>query len=235
MKGIAKLIDEDARELPAYPVGEAAHYLRLPMATVRSWAVGRSYPTRGGATRSLPVLSLPLKRPPVLSFLNLAEVHVLAAITRDHAVPLQRVRRAVKYLERTFGTAHPLVEKAFETDGRDLFVREAERLINVSQDGQTAIREALDLYLARIEWDEAGLAARLFPFTGRAVLGAPRAVVIDPQIAFGKPVLVGTSIPTQIIAERFKAGESEAQLAVDYGRDRSEIEEAIRCELAVAA
>ena len=48
-------------------------------------------------------------------------------------------------------------------------------------------------------------------------------------------MLAGTSIPTQIIAERFKAGESEAQLAVDYGRDRSEIEEAIRCELAVAA
>lgn len=235
MKEPARLMNENPRVLPAYTVGEAAHYLRLPVATVRAWAVGRSYPTRGGATRSLPVLGLRVRRPPMLSFLNLAEVHVLAAITRDHDVPLQRVRRAVKYLERAFGTAHPLVEKVFETDGRDLFVREAERLINVSREGQTAIREALDLYLARVEWDEAGLAARLFPFTGRAVLGAPRAVVIDPCIAFGKPVLAGTSIPTQVIAERFKAGESEAQLAADYGRRRSEIEEAIRCELAVAA
>lgn len=48
-------------------------------------------------------------------------------------------------------------------------------------------------------------------------------------------MLAGTSIPTLAIAERFKAGESEAELALDYGRDRMEIEEAIRCELAVAA
>ena len=235
MTGPARLMDEDPRVFPAYTVGEVAHYLRLPAATVRSWAAGRSYPSLGGVTRSLPVLALPVKKPPTLSFLNLAEVHVLAAITRDHDVPLQRARRAVKYLERAFGTAHPLVERTFETNGRDLFIREAERLINVSRDGQTAIREALDLYLARIEWDEAGLATRLFPFTGKAVEGAPRAVMIDPGVAFGRPVLVGTSIPTQSIAERFKAGESEAQLATDYGRDRSEIEEAIRCELAVAA
>ena len=235
MKEAAKPIPEDPRQLPAYTLGEAAHYLRLPVATVRSWAVGRPYPSRGIVTRSLPVLALPVKKRPTLSFLNLAEVHVLAAITRDHDVPLQRVRRAVKYLERSFGSAHPLVEKVFETNGRDLFIRESERLINVSRDGQTAIREILDLYLARIEWDESGLAKRLFPFTGMAVHGAPRAVMIDPGVAFGRPVLVGTSIPTQIIAERFKAGESEAQLAADYGRDPSEIEEAIRCELAVAA
>ena len=59
--------------------------------------------------------------------------------------------------------------------------------------------------------------------------------MIDPGVAFGRPVLAGTSIPTIAIAERFKAGESEAELALDYGREESEIEEAIRCELAVAA
>jgi uncharacterized protein (DUF433 family) len=156
-------------------------------------------------------------------------------MTRDHDIPLQRVRLAVKYLARRFDTAHPLVERSFETDGRDLFVREAERLINVTREGQTAIREALDLYLTRIEWDACGLAARLFPFTGRAHAAAPRAVVIDPRLAFGRPVLVGTSIPTATIAERFKAGESEEEIALDYGRRRAEIEEAIRCELAIAA
>jgi uncharacterized protein (DUF433 family) len=128
-----------------------------------------------------------------------------------------------------------LVDRRFETNGRDLFVREAEQLINVTRDGQTAIREALDLYLARIEWDPSGLAARLFPFTGKAHTDAPRAVMIDPRVAFGRPVLAGTSISTLAIAERFKAGESEAELAHDYGREESEIEEAIRCELAVAA
>jgi uncharacterized protein (DUF433 family) len=225
----------EASSLASYTIGEAAHYLRLPQATVRAWAVGRGYPTQHGTKRAQPVLDIPSGKPPMLSFLNLIETHVLAAMTRDHDIPLQRVRRAVRYLADTSGTPRPLVDRQFETNGRDLFVREAERLINVTQDGQTAIREALDLYLTRIEWDASGLAARLFPFTGRAYTGAPRAVMIDPRVAFGKPVLAGTSIPTLAIAERFKAGESEAELARDYGREESEIEEAIRCELAVAA
>jgi uncharacterized protein (DUF433 family) len=37
------------------------------------------------------------------------------------------------------------------------------------------------------------------------------------------------------VAERFKAGESLAELAADYGRDVTEIQEAIRCELDLAA
>ena len=56
------------------------------------------------------------------------------------------------------------------------------------------------------------------------------AVVIDPYVSFGRPVLVGTGIPTAVIAARYKAGESVDDLADDYGRSREEIEEAIRCE-----
>ena len=48
-------------------------------------------------------------------------------------------------------------------------------------------------------------------------------------------MLAGTGIPSAMIAERYKAGESVHELAKDYGRDRREIEEAIRCELAVEA
>ena len=42
-------------------------------------------------------------------------------------------------------------------------------------------------------------------------------------------------IATAVIAERYKAGESVDQLAEDYGRNRLEIEEAIRCELPLEA
>ena len=65
--------------------------------------------------------------------------------------------------------------------------------------------------------------------------GEPRLVVIDPLVSFGRPVLAGTGIPTAIIAERYKAGESIDELANDYGRQRYEIEESIRCELEVEA
>ncbi len=38
-----------------------------------------------------------------------------------------------------------------------------------------------------------------------------------------------------MIAERYKGGESIAELAGDYDRSATEIEEAIRCELRIAA
>ncbi|PYJ79517.1 MAG: hypothetical protein DME69_04350, partial [Verrucomicrobia bacterium] len=35
--------EQDVRELPAYGVAEAAHYLLVPRATLRSWVAGMSY------------------------------------------------------------------------------------------------------------------------------------------------------------------------------------------------
>lgn len=225
----------DARLLPAYTIGEAARYLRLPLPTLRAWATGRAYMTGTGRRRSLPALTIAGTKPPMLSFVNLIEAHVLAAITRDYDVPLQRVRRALTFLGREFQSKHPLIDRIFETNRHDLFIREAGKLVNVTREGQAALDQTLDLYLSRIEWDDVGVAARLYPFTGRAEAGMPKAVVIDPRIAFGKPVLAHTSVPTVVVAERFKAGESLAALAEDYGRDATEIQEAIRCELELAA
>jgi uncharacterized protein (DUF433 family) len=56
-------------------------------------------------------------------------------------------------------------------------------------------------------------------------------VLIDPQISYGRPVLVGTGIPTAALAERYKAGDSIRNLADDYSLSTDAIEEAIRCEL----
>ncbi len=89
----------------------------------------------------------------------------------------------------------------------------------------------LQAYLRRVEWDAAGVVARLYPFTRKRTPDEPKAVVIDPRISFGRPVLAGSGIPTAVIAERYKAGESIDELADDYGRERLAIEEAIRCEL----
>ena len=36
---------QDPRELPTYGIVEAAHYLLIPRATLRSWVVGYTYQT----------------------------------------------------------------------------------------------------------------------------------------------------------------------------------------------
>ena len=227
--------NQDPRELPAYGVSEAVHYLRIPRATLRSWVLGRYYPTKVGRSLFRAVITLPDPTRPLLSFVNLVEAHVLDAIRREHEVPLRKVRAAITFLRRHFHSYHPLVEQDFSSDGVDLFIERAGLLIAVSRDGQLAIRKVIEAYLKRIERDSSGVPIRLYPFTRKRDLDEPRSVVIDPFVSFGRPVLAGTGIATAVIAERYKAGETVDQLAEDYGRNRLEIEEAIRCELPLEA
>lgn len=228
-------MDQDPRELPAYGITEVAHYLRIPRATLRSWVVGRYYPTEPGPKFFAPIIALPEKELRLLSFMNMVEAHILDAIRREHEISLLKVRRALSYLKTKFPSKHPLANQSFETDGLDLFIERYGRLINISLDGQLAIRSLLMAHLRRIERDSEGIPVRLYPFTRKRQPEEPKAVVIDPHISFGRPILVGTGIVTAVIAGRYKAGESVDDLAEDYGRKRLEIEEAIRCELQLQA
>ncbi len=225
----------DARELPAYTMGEAAHYLRIPFANLRSWARGRYYPVGKGSCFFEPLLELPNPEMPSLSFLNLVEAHVLDAIRRDQQIPLLKVRVALDYVKNHFASKHPLADQKFETDGVDLFVSRFEQLISVSQAGKLAMRDMLAAHLRRVDHDRSGLALRLFPFTRKRQPDEGKIIVIDPYISFGRPSITGTGIATSIIAERYKAGESIEQLGDDYGCERDIIEEAVRCELPLAA
>lgn len=227
--------EHDPRLLPSYSIAEAAHYLLIPRATVRSWVAGRPYPTKSGKRFFRPVIERPSEAKALLSFVNLVEAHVLDAIRREHEIRLDKIRSAIQYLQTEFGSPHPLADYRFATDGLDLFVEKYGHLINVSQSGQLAIKELLQAYLRRIDRDAVGFAVRLYPFTRKRQWDEPKAVVIDPYVSFGRPVLAGTGIPTSIVAERYKAGESVEQLADDYGRAPLDIEEAIRCELELEA
>jgi uncharacterized protein (DUF433 family) len=220
--------------MPAYSLREAAHYLDLPKATLRSWVRGQHYPAGSRRHFFEPLIRLPEVGPPLLSFVNLTEAYVLSAIRRQHRIPLQQVRTALRYLERQFKTRHPLADHQFETDGSSLFIQKLDQLINLTQEGQLEIHELLIQYL-RIDRDPSGAVAKLYLLTRRGDVNQPRTVVVDPRIAFGKPVLVRRAIPTAVIAERYKAGDSTDALAEDYGCERPEIEEAIRCELQVEA
>jgi len=54
---------------------------------------------------------------------------------------------------------------------------------------------------------------------------------MDPRVELGRPVLKVSAVPTAVIADRYKAGESIADLAEDYGEEPLNIAEAVRCEL----
>lgn len=221
----------DLRELPAYSIAEAAHYLGMPAATTRYWAAGQGiYPA---------LIEVPHSYPMLLSFLNLVELHVLAAIRRKHTVPMPKVRMAIDYLRDNTRSMvdkkHPLISKQLQTDGLDLFIERYGQLVNISQAGQLAMREVMKSALHRIERDTNGIPIKLYPFTRSSIDNAPAMVVIDPVLSAGRPVIAGTGLATEVIAERYKAGESVSELTKDYERTDAEIEEAIRIELKAAA
>ena len=226
---------KDPRNIPTYSIGDAARYLRIPSSTIRSWTVGYPYRVKDGSNFFRPVIEIPQRKPYLLSFTNLIEVHVLRAIRQHHRIQLNKVREALDFIDEKFNVPHPLAQERFRTDGVDLFIECYGSLINASQVGKSELKQSLNTHLERIEPDASGLAIKLYPFTRSHEEDSPRIVVIDPRIAFGRLVIAGTGIPTDILAERYHAGDSIDDLAEDYDCNRLAIEEAIRCKLPVAA
>jgi uncharacterized protein (DUF433 family) len=223
----------DPRALGTYTIGEAAHYLRIPVSTVRAWLHGTSYGVRQGKRTFQRVIEPPDATRSLLSFYNLAEAHVLRALRQDHNIPLCHVRQALDYVKKQFGWQRPLVEQQFQTDGVSLFIERLGRLVDVSAQGQIVMRQVVEAHLERLEWEDQ-LVARLYPFTRSRDADSPKLVIIDPRYSFGRPVLKDAGVATAVIAERYKAGDSISQLAQDYGCTPLEIEEGLRCELSVA-
>jgi uncharacterized protein (DUF433 family) len=180
-----------------------------------------------------PLIKLPDKSEPLLSFTNVVEAHVLAAIRRRHEIPMQKVRPALDYLEGTLGRVHPLAHEELLTDGVSLFVENLGQIINLSRSGQLGIKELIRAHLERVSHDRDGFAGRLFPFTRpQRETSQPRVVVLDPRVSFGRPSISGTSVRTEVVACRLKTGESIDEIAADYNLSEEQIQEAIRYELA---
>lgn len=219
------------RDLPLYTLADAARIVRVSPATLRSWVLGRRYPTREGARDWEPLVRIADRRASRLSFTNLVELHVLSVL-RGKKVRVENIRKALRFIHREMGTEHPLADVDTHTDAVDVYVDFLGHLVNASR-AQAALRPMVERYLMRIERDEHGLARRLFPSTREGDELGPCAIVIDPERRFGRPLIAGTSVETSVIAERFRAGESWSELAEDFGLDESAVAEAVRFETAL--
>jgi uncharacterized protein (DUF433 family) len=223
----------DVHDAPAYRASEAAHILALPFGTVQAWCFGHDYRHADGRPKRFKRVIEPADaRHKLLSFANLCELHLLGVIRRRHRVTLPQVRQAVDYMRERMGEDRPLLSSEFKTNGVHLFVERAGQLFNVSQQGQQALREDFAQALSRVDYDQRGVAVRLFPYSAPAArsAGQPPAVVVDPLRSFGRPALVDVYVRTDVIAERFDAGDSIEEMAGDYRVSPRQIEEAIRFE-----
>lgn len=222
----------DLRSQPAYTLAESARYLKVASATLRSWVIGRHYPKADGVARFHPLIHPPTKQPPILSFWNLIEAHVLRSLRTEHGVSIKELRQAIAYAEQALKVDNLLLSRELRTQGGKLLLEQYGKLINLSASGQLAMHRLLDEHLKRVEWDEWQFPVRLYPFLSTGAAGSGRPIVIDPKISFGRPIVVRKGVSTGAIADRIDAGESVAELASDYGLEQAEIEQAVLYERA---
>lgn len=213
-----------------YTQTEASAYLSIPKSTLRYWALGEKTKLR----YVLPLIE-GVDTSKRLSFFNLVELHILNSLRKDFNIDLPKIRKTLDYVKKKIKAKRPLIDQEFETDGVDLFVTEYGQLINVSKEGQQAMRAVLQSSLQRVERDNLKIPIKLFPYTHSSQEKNPRIISINPSIFSGRPVIDGTGVSTTVIAERYKAGDSLEMLVEDYGLSQSQIQEALRCEMPLAA
>ena len=221
----------DLRDRAAYGLAEAARYVKLPAPTLRSWVAGRAYPKAKGVGHFRPLIHPAQKQPPVLSFWNLIEAHVLRSLRTEHGVTIKAVRESLDYAERKLKIDRLLLSKELRTDAGRLFLYKYGQLIDLPASGQFAMRIVFDEHLKRVEWDEWKFPIRLYPFVSSET-PAPRTIAIDPKIAFGRPVIARLGISTAAIAARIDAREPATEVADDYDLSEEEVEQAVLYERA---
>ena len=224
----------DPRDIPAYSFREVAVSVGVPTSTLRAWCVGQA--------NFKPVLSLPSDWSDyhALSFFNLIEANVVAELRREHKVPMARVRSALEFLAENVPVPHPLVEKELlVTPNQRVYIVHEGRRIDISAGGQWPLDAVVRSLLRRVHRGRQGIVLffpRVAPPRRVAIPEDEYApVAVDPEVCFGRPVVAGTGVPTDVIADRYLGGDSIEKMAEDYDLSEEHIEAALRFERALRA
>lgn len=227
MKSQAELFirDLDPRAMPRYSFREAGGYLKIPESTVKSWFVGMPY-GRAPHVRKMEPFLTPAARD-LLSFFDIASVYVLMALKAKGARSSD-LREIVTELKKEFpDSRYPLLGREFALFGKDVVLKKAGKLLNLSKSRQLGLRKVMEKFLDRFELDAQDMPLSFSPLYTDREKGKGY-IVIDPNFAYGRPVIRGTAIPAEIIAKRKESGESAAALAKDYRIPVRAVKEAVR-------
>lgn len=215
---------------PRYSFAEADRIARVTPGTSSRWLKGYQYWYSPEERRMSPPVTPGQGSQEAVSFVDLMEVAAIGKL-RDKGFSLKRVRQINAYCRVYLQTPRPLVTENFRVTGQDIFVDDADFgvLVNVGHEaGMRAWEEVLSPFLDDVEYEHE-LVRRWWP------LGRDVRVVVDPDYGFGLPVIAGTGIRTEIIAERARAGDSTNEISYDFDVTSDQIEDALRWEMPNAA
>lgn len=205
--------------LPAYQIAEAAKYAQISPQTVAAWH------------RIEAALLKQREERAALSYMQLIEVAVVAAF-RKADVPMKRIRKARAWAAHELKSEYPFAEYKFKENAKHLYLDSQQIDVNentvVQADSEGQLEwESIIGRLREFEYEDGGIVLKWH------VAGEESPIVIDPRISFGAPAVKG--VPTWVLRGRFDAGESDSDIADDFGLKREEVRQALKFEDAIGA
>jgi uncharacterized protein (DUF433 family) len=160
------------------------------------------------------------------SFSDLVSLFVVRELLKKGVRPW-RIREAEDFLRQDLKIDRPFVFEDIKTDGVDVFYRDnviPTQIEAASLRGQQVFREAIKDRLTSVRYTD-GSAAYWVPMPG---------VIVDPRVQFGEPVVEGTRVPTEAVANVARNLGTE-RTALRFGLGTELVETAISFEQQLAA
>ncbi len=214
---------------PLYGFADADHLANVPRGTSKRWLEGYAYYGTQGQRIVQPPVTPGAQKQGHVSFVELVEVGAIGRL-KEAGFSLRMIREIVHNCQEILGVPRPLATLRFKTDGREVFVDRGDTLLGVGRKKRMqAWNEVLEPFLQELEYGAHRMAARWWP------LGRSTPIVIDPEYGFGFPVVAQSGVRTEIILERFRAGDLSEQISADFNIKPVQVEQALQFELQRAA
>ena len=219
----------DLTGIGLYTLNEAERFTGAGAREAGRWLFG--YRFNGGASAPLwhtQLADAEIDGAKVIGFRDLLELRIVKAFTQ-HSVSLRVIRAAIASARDIFSNEYPFTSHWFLTDGTSIFYEalkehgevELTDLVRRQRVFEHIIRP--ELY-AGIEFASDGQAARWFPVKKSEI------IVLDPEIAFGKPILTEFGVRTEVLAASYAAERDKKRVAALYDIPLPALNTALRYE-----
>lgn len=214
-----------------YTFQEATRLTGIKSGELRRWLHG--YKSRDKAMPPLWETELADSDLDGLSFHDLLEVKFVK-VFRKHDVSLQTIRIAARHAREMFNSPYPFTCHRFQTDGKTIFWEAAREsgdqdMLDLRSRQFVFERVIRPSLYEGIEFGSGERASRWFPTKSRKV-------VLDPAIAFGKPIVADAGIRTDILYEAWLAEDQDKRrVAQQFEVPVQTVDAAIRFEERLAA
>jgi uncharacterized protein (DUF433 family)/DNA-binding transcriptional MerR regulator len=219
-----------------YTISEAARLAGVRSVELRRWLRGYISGRGEDVRRHPPLWTSEIAEAAIdaVSFHDLLEVRFVKAF-RNLGISLQAIRIAATNAREILSSPYPFLCKKFRTDGRTIFAEAMSEsgeldLLDLRQRQYVFAKVVEPSLYSGIEFGADEQAVRWYP------MERSKAVVLDPELAFGKPIVTEVALRTDILYEAWLAeGKDKRRVAHLYEVPTKAIEAAIRFEQHQAA